>query len=55
MYKNKLGQKIKEVTIKNDSIQLSKRTYEYYKDGMIKRKVVYGENDKQLTTYIYEK
>jgi hypothetical protein len=55
VYKNKFGQKIKEVTLKNDSIQRSRKTYEYYKNGMIKRKVVYGENDKRLTTYIYEK
>ncbi|MCH8536117.1 MAG: hypothetical protein LAT51_13685, partial [Flavobacteriaceae bacterium] len=55
IYKNKFDQKIKEVTLKNDSIQRSRKTYEYYKNGMIKRKVVYGENDKRLTTYIYEK
>ncbi|WGH76174.1 hypothetical protein P8625_03120 [Tenacibaculum tangerinum] len=55
VYKNKFGQKIKEVTMKNDSIQQSKKTYEYYKNGMIKRKVVYGESDKRLTTYIYKK
>jgi hypothetical protein len=55
VYKNKFGQKIKEITVKNDSIQRNKKTYEYYKNGMIKRKVVYGENDKRMTTYIYEK
>ncbi|WP_438422837.1 hypothetical protein [Aquimarina macrocephali] len=55
VHKNKLGQKVKEITIKNDSIQHSEKTYEYYKNGIIKRKVVYGENDKRLMTYIYEK
>ncbi|MBU3010707.1 hypothetical protein KO506_04800 [Polaribacter vadi] len=55
VYKNKFGQKIKEVTTINDSIQNKRITYEYYKNGMMKRKVVYGKNNERLTTYIYEK
>ena len=55
VFKNKFGQKIKEITIKNDSIQVSKKTYQYYRNGMKKRKDIYGENNERLTTYIYKK
>jgi hypothetical protein len=54
VYKNPIGQKIKEVAIKNDSIQHGKTTYEYFKNGMLKRKVIYGKNNKRRTTYIYK-
>lgn len=53
VYKNTLGEKIKEVTLRNDSIQ-SSRTYKYYKNGMLKRKIVRGENNKLLNTSIYK-
>ena len=55
VFKNKYGQKIKEITMKNDSIQVSKKTYQYYRNGMKKRKDIYGENNERLTTYIYKK
>ncbi|PIQ19305.1 MAG: hypothetical protein COW66_01630 [Flavobacteriaceae bacterium CG18_big_fil_WC_8_21_14_2_50_34_36] len=54
IFMNKNGQKIKELTLKNGNVQ-NKRTFEYYANGMLKKKIVYGENDEPLTTYIYKK
>jgi hypothetical protein len=54
VFKNTSGEKIKELTLKNENIQ-NKRTFEYYDNGMLKRKIVYGENNEPLVTYIYEK
>ncbi len=54
IFMNKNGQKIKEITLKNGNVQ-NKRTFEHYANGMLKKKIVYGENDEPLTTYIYKK
>ncbi len=54
VYKNANGEKIKELTLKNGNIQ-NKRTFEYYNNGMLKKKIVYGENNEPLITYIYKK
>lgn len=51
VYKNANGEKIKELTLKNGNIQ-NKRTFEYYDNGMLKKKIVYGENNEPLITYI---
>lgn len=51
---NNKGQKIKELTLKNGNVQ-NKRTFEYYTNGMPKKKIVYDENDEPLVTYIYKK
>lgn len=54
VFKNENGEKIKELTLRNEIIQ-NKRTFEYYDNGMLKRKIVYGENNEPLITYIYRK
>ena len=54
VYNNKKGEKIKEITLKNGNIQ-NKRTFEYYENGVLKKKTVYSENNEPLITSIYIK
>ena len=54
VYKNGKGEKIKELTLRNENIQ-NKRTFEYYDNGMLKKKIVFDENNEPLITYIFKK
>ena len=54
VFKNKKGERIKELTLRNENIQ-NKRTFKYYNNGMLKKKTVFDENNEPLITYIYKK
>lgn len=54
VFKNKKGEKIKELILKNGNIQ-NNRIFEYYDNGMLKKKIVFGENNEPLTTYMIKK
>jgi hypothetical protein len=54
VFKNGKGEKIKELTLRNENIQ-NKRTFEYYDNGMLKKKIVFDENNEPLITYIFKK
>ena len=54
VFTNEKGEKIKELTLRNENIQ-NKRTFEYYDNGMLKKKIVFDENNEPLITYIFKK